>query len=50
MSVFLAYVLLMLGGFLVGGAYAMRKTNRVLSIALLLLAILSAASGVLRLV
>ena len=41
--------LIVLGGFLVGGAYTLWKANRVLAAALGACAVLAVASGVLRL-
>ncbi|WP_306371342.1 hypothetical protein [Nocardiopsis sp. CC223A] len=42
-------LLIVLSGFLGGGAYAMWKTNRPIAVALAGCAVLAAASGVLRL-
>ena len=50
MSDVLPVVLLMLGGFLGGGAYATRESSRPLAVALLVLAVLAVAAGILRLI
>lgn len=50
MSEFLPVILLMFGGFLGGGAYAMREKARPLAVALAVLAVLAIAAGVLRLI
>lgn len=49
MSEVLSVLLLLLGGFLVGGAFASWKNSRLLAVLLVALAALAVAGGVLRL-
>ncbi|MCY9782958.1 hypothetical protein KIK06_03515 [Nocardiopsis sp. EMB25] len=44
-----ALLLIVLGGFLIGGAYSLWKVNRVVAVALGACAVLAVASGALRL-
>ncbi len=50
MSTVFIYVLFLAAGFAIGGAYAMWKVNKLASGVLVALAVLAAASGILRLI